>query len=425
MAAEVQNSEQRVSETLEGSKSEVELKNEADSSSDVEASSDEALEREAKQESTKEDETLEEEAQQESTQQDSEHDSSEQDLDDQESSEQESDEQEKEEPLDQESEDLQEDDCKVPAVSGDGDRHSQAQREIEAARALVESVDAEVQSSLEDVRRDLESLKSYETNSLQPLISESYRILEELKVQELPEVPEEVEVELEPSDKKDLKIRDLSKGGGKAFLLGTLTSLATLGAWWVYGAQKVGVAVIPDHIPNLTLLNKVCGGASLLIGPAQNPEAGAAIAIGTALLFGGFVFWLVKLMRSINNEKRAKETAKTASAYCRRMREWNRDLAKIKEQIAKVHEILKKYEVILDENNASLRRAIFIERVDSYKDLHDKSSKRLEEIEQILKQLEQLIKTPIAKDGAITPQGVEALEEAQRFLQSHIDNLYN
>ena len=168
--------------------------------------------------------------------------------------------------------------CEVIVPPEEGERYTRAQKQVEAARCLVESADAEIETCLENIRRDLEAFENYEEQTLKPIVSESRQMLSRLGVEELPALPEATPVDLEAPENERLEIRDLSSGKGMAFVWGLVAVLASLAGWWIYGAQRAGVPTIPTRTPDLGLLEKVAGAISRLIGPADwNSEEAHAI----------------------------------------------------------------------------------------------------------------------------------------------------
>lgn len=315
--------------------------------------------------------------------------------------------------------------CEVIVPPAEGDRHTRAQKQVEAARSQVESADAEIETCLENIRRDLEAFERYEEQKLKPIVDESRRLLAELGVEELPALPEATAVDLEAPDREALEIRDLASGKGTAFFWGLITTLAALAGWWIYGAQKAGVPVLPAQAPDLGLLERIAGGISLLVGPAQNAPVGAAIAIATALLLGGLVYWVLLGLRAAKNEKIAQEVVQEAGFYCRKKEECKEKMAQVREHLKELKRTAEKYQALLDEKNATLRRAIFIEQADALEKFHAKSRRTVEEVQELLQQLERLLGTPMAQEGMLTAESVEALRQAKRTVNDHILRLYS
>ena len=315
--------------------------------------------------------------------------------------------------------------CEIVVPPGEGDRHTRAQKQVEAARALVESADAEIEECIANIRNDLAKFEEYERSTLMPVVEESRRILTELEVGELPAGAVVAEVELENPAEEPLVIEDLPSGKGSAFGWGFLAALLTLLGWYLYGTSRAGISPIPDRIPDLGFFSTIAGKISLLIDQAANPSVGAAIALVTALLVGWIVYAVLVALRASRNQRIAEEIAQEAGFYCRKKEECKEKMAQVREHLKELQRTVQKYHVLLDEKNAALRRALFIEDADSLEKLHQRSRQTVEEIQELLQELNRVLATPMAKEGMLTKESVETLRHAKRVVNDQILRLYS
>ena len=306
-----------------------------------------------------------------------------------------------------------------------GDRHTRAQKQVEAARALVESADAEIEECIANIRNDLAKFEEYEQSTLLPVVEESRRILSGLGAGELPPGAVLSEVELENPAEEPLVIEDLSSGKGSAFGWGVLATLLALLGWYLYGASRAGVSPIPDRTPDLGFFSAIAGKISLLIDQAANPAVGAAIALVTALLAGWIVYAVLVALRASRNQRIAEEIAQEAGFYCRKKEECKEKMAQVREHLKELQRTVQKYHVLLDEKNAALRRALFIEDADSLEKLHRRSRQSVEELQELLRELHRVLETPMAKEGMLTKESVERLRHAKRVVNDQILRLYS
>jgi glutaredoxin 2 len=130
-------------------------------------------------------------------------------------------------------------------------------------------------------------------------------------------------------------------------------------------------------------------------------------------------------MRTAKNQRIAAEIEEQAGFYCRKKEECKTMMEQVREHLGALHQTVHKYEVLLAEKNAGLRRALFIEEAKSFDELHDKSREMARDIETMLKELDRLLATPMAKSGMLTEESVEALRHAKRVINDQILRLYN
>ena len=315
--------------------------------------------------------------------------------------------------------------CEIVVPPAEGDRHTRAQKQVEAARALVESADSEIEECIANIRKELENLEAYERSTLMPVMEESRRLLTKLGVGELPSGTAVAEVELENPAEEPLEIKDLPSGKAKAFGWGFLVTLLGLAGWYLYGASRAGLSPIPKQMPDLGFFSTIAGKISLLIDQSPNPSVGAAIALVSSLLAGWIVYAVLVAMQASRNEKIAEEIAQEAGFYCRKKEECKEKMAQVREHLKELQRTVEKYQVLLDEKNASLRRALFVENTDALEKLHQRSRQTVEEARELLQELDRILATPMAKEGMLTRESVEALRRAKRVVNDQILRLYS
>ena len=323
------------------------------------------------------------------------------------------------------SEEVSQEACEIVVAPAEGDRHTRARKQVEAARALVESADAEIEECIANIRNDLEKFEAYERSTLLPVMEESDRILTKLGIGELPAATVVSELELENPSEEPLVIEDLPSGKGKAFGWGFLVTLLTLVGWYFYGVSRAGLSPIPERVPDLGFFSTIAGKISLLIDQAANPSVGAAIALVSALLVGWIVYAVLVALQASRNQKIAEEIAQEAGFYCRKKEECKAKMAQVREHLKELQRTVEKYQILLDEKNAALRRALFIENADTLEKLHHRSRQNVEEVQELLQELNRILATPMAREGMLTRESVEALRRAKRVVNDQILSLYS
>lgn len=317
--------------------------------------------------------------------------------------------------------------CEKPAVEvpAEGDPNTIAQRRVLAAKLQVQSAEEEIEECIHNIQKDLEEFEAYERASLLPVVEESQKLLEAIGMEEAAIEPTLAELELEnPIDEK-LEIRELSSGKGGAFFWGFLGALATVAGWYGYAVGKAGAPLVPQKVPDIDSLSALAGKISLLVGPTENPSVGAAMVIGSALVVWWFIYMVLVSMRASKNRRIAEEIEEQAGFFCQKKEECKAMMEKVREHLQTLGQTARKYEVLLAEKNAGLRRALYIEEAKEFDQLHAKSQEMAREIEAMLKELDRLLGTPMARSGILTEESVEALRHAKRVINDQILRLYS
>jgi len=308
-----------------------------------------------------------------------------------------------------------------------GNRQKLAQSKVEEAREKVKSAEEEIEICLQNIRNDLEKFGKYEKDILIPVVEEGRSLLKSIGMDEIPaiELPA-LESEFENHENDTIQIDDLPSGKGSSFFFALLGGIAVLASWFIFAALRSGMPVIPDKIPDLSFLSLLAENISDVLGIGKNPAMGAAVATGTALLFMWIIYAVRVSMRSARNLKQAEKIEEEAGFYCRRKEECRAKMEEVRKHLKSLDQTIRRYEVVLAEKNASLRRAIHIEENSGdFNSLHEKTKETARETYRMIRSLERLLETPMARAGMLTSQSVEALREAKRMINDMILRLYS
>ena len=296
---------------------------------------------------------------------------------------------------------------------------------VRAAKQKVLSAEEEIEACLQNIQNDLREFEEYEQKSLVPVVEESQRLLKKIGMDEAAVEPTLTELELENPEEEPLRIQEPSSGKAGAFFWGLIAATATVAGWYAYAVKELGTPFIPQKVPDMGSFSALAGKISLLIGPQEHPPVGAAIVVGSALTVWIVVYMILVGMRKAKNRRIAEEVEEQAGFYCKKKEECKTMMEQVREHLKSLHETVERYEVLLDEKNAGLRRAIFVEEAESFDQLHERSKAMAREMEELLKELDALLATPMAKSGVLTPESVEALRHAKRVINDQILRIYS
>jgi len=296
---------------------------------------------------------------------------------------------------------------------------------VQAAKARVKSAEEEIEECMEKIQSDLAAFEAYEQKSLLPVVEESQRLLESIGMEEAAIEPALTELELENPEEAKLEIREPSSGKAGAFFWGMIAAAATVAGWYAYAVKQLGTPFIPQKIPDIGSFSALAGKISLLIGPQEHPPVGAALVVGSAVVVWWLVYMILVGIRTAKNRRIAEEVEEQAGFYCQKKEECKTMMEQVREHLKSLHDTVEKYTVLLDEKNAGLRRAIFVEEAERFDQLHERSQAMAREMEELLKELDRLLATPMAKSGVLTPESVEALRHAKRVINDQILRLYS
>lgn len=300
------------------------------------------------------------------------------------------------------------------------------QEKVEYARSIVEDADSKVYECLAVVKKDIDEFEEYEQESLVPVIDESRRLLDRLGVddEEIGELPHvNADISAVENDEK-LYVNDLPSGKGGAFFWGLIGGLATLAGWYAFAAKEAGMSMVPQSL-DMDTIEKLSAKLSESIGFSANAQAGLAVAVASAVLIFIIIYSIKVSLQTSKNEELAKEIENKAVEYKSEKEQCRLNMEAIDEHIRNLRDVALKYEVLLDEKNAAVRRAIRIEGVATFDDLHENSKKEIEHLMTLIREIERLIEAPVIENGALSQHGANLLRDTEKLLQNHIDNIYS
>jgi len=307
-----------------------------------------------------------------------------------------------------------------------GSRQKQAREKVEAARKRVHDAEEEIENCLQKIRGDLARFEQYEHQTLIPVMEEGRQLLKKIGVDEIRDLSvSPAETELEYPEEEKMRIGDLPSGRGSSFLYALLGGIAALAGWTGYAALKAGVALSPAGLSDLASLSRLAGSLAEGLGLGSNPAVGAAVAVTSSLLLMWIIYAVRVSLRASSNLKKARKIEEEAGFYCQKKEECKAKMEQVREHLKTMDQTAHKYEVLLAEKNAALRRALYLEEAQSFDALHARTQETVRETGRMIRELEHLLETPMARSGILTEESVEALRQAKRVVNDLILRLYS
>lgn len=321
-----------------------------------------------------------------------------------------------------------EESCETKKPRPKGKKQAVAKAIISEAQREVISAEEEIAECLDNIRRDLEAFEAYERAEVAPVLKESHTLLQQTGIGELPEKPLPGErVDLENPEVEKIEIKPLSSGRFGAFFTGLIAAAATVGGWYYFAATKMGLPLVPKTLPTPDEAKAMLATVSEVVkdlGLGTGFEIGAAIVGGSALLALWIVYAVMVSMRASKNLRIAEKMEEEASFYCTKKKECKEKMKLVREHLNDLGKLVKKYEAVLRENNAGLKRAFVIEGTQSFGGLHARTQELARSTQSLLDAVETLLATPMAQSGMLTMESANELAKAESLLNEYLEKLY-
>jgi hypothetical protein len=299
---------------------------------------------------------------------------------------------------------------------------------IVEARTIIEEADITTQSCMEILDEDLHRYESAKSK----LINESINPAQSLFVEVGFDSSIEQELgadEIDFSDIKKIKpiyVKELSSGKFGAFILALIAGLAVVVGWIYVASNALGIVVDVTKIPTPNIQDKILtwiGGG--ITGGEGNAMIGMAILAISAIVAIWVVYAIKVFMRETQNYKTAQKVKEDADFYCTQKEECQEKMKRISEHINSVIDAINTSKIYIDEQNATIKRILHIERGIEFENLHERSQEEINNTNILVNGIKQLISTPMAtKYGTLSEDAEVILLKTQRRQETYRDKLY-
>jgi len=301
-----------------------------------------------------------------------------------------------------------------------------AHEKIEKAKTLTEETKEQIIECMNNIDKDIEKLNAEKELFYNSALKPGEMLLKQVGVEEdsLDILPKS-SVELIDPDRDSVEIETLSTGRLKGFFFALLAGIATFMGWAFTASKTLGFSIPPEKMPDFPRLNKMLEWTSAQLGQGANATIGAAVVVIAILLVMWIVYSLIVSMRASKNLRIANETEEAVSLYCTNKEECKQKMEKVREHIQNSSTTLAKYKVLLEEQNAKIRRALFLEDAEDFEGLHAHTKADIATTQHLITEVKKLLEAPISEAGILTKEAIDTLNKANKTINDHIMKLYS
>jgi len=302
--------------------------------------------------------------------------------------------------------------------------HDEIVKKVEATKELAESKYKEYLQAEDELENITKNFIELENKILNTTVADSLELLKRLGVDSLAD--EEAAIsEIQKDNKEQLiTIKRPSKGNLKGFFVGLIGTIATIGGALAYGAKMANLPINSATFLQKANLDTIATKYAELIN-VKGTMPGYAL-VGVSSLLVGFI--LYKIVTAIQKSKNSKYVEKIEKDTKQFIENLNNKIAKIYdlgEHIEHIKQVMQKYDIILQEQNAKIRRMLFIEQPEDGVDSLQRASKlEVEKTVLILDELLKLMNTPVNDGIEIREESKERLHSANSVINEVIKKLY-
>ncbi len=309
---------------------------------------------------------------------------------------------------------------KTPAKKQD-----ELEEKLENIKQEIESIYQEYQNTLQEFEQLSAALASQENAIISTTINTTQELLKELYADGNEDFANTI-AKIELDNKKEiLEVKKPSKGRFKGVFLGTAATLLTVAGLGAYGAKlanlPINLATFSQKSNIDTIVSKYL--ELMKLGHMQ-PSNGYIILAAGSILVGFIVYKIITFTQKLKNKKYVEHLETNAKEYKEELLSQISELQKVIEQIPQIQELNEKYDILLQEQNAKLKRILFFEKPNNYEELHTLSKAEIEKTQLLLKELLTLMNTPLLKANSLNEDALTNFQSAQTTLEELLKKLY-
>jgi len=303
--------------------------------------------------------------------------------------------------------------------------HNEIVQRVENTKELATLKFNEYTNADNDLNRLSSEFIEQENRILNSTVSTSLELLKSLNVESLADASSVVNEIKKDNSESMLKVKTPSKGNFKGFTLGLIGTLATVAGALFYGAKVSNLPLNMATFMQKVNLDTIATKYANLINIKDTPLVGYALVGAVALVVGGILHKLVTWMQKGKNVKYADRIERDLEDYTSNIDNKIVAIDKLYKHIENIQLVMNKYDIILQEQNAKIRRMFFIEQPeDGINSLQRASRLEVEKTQLILDELLELMNTPVNDDVNIREESISRLQGANSVINEVIKKLY-
>ena len=295
---------------------------------------------------------------------------------------------------------------------------------VDKIKEDAESIYNEYNEFVKKLESSSADLAKQENEIIQTTINKTMSLFKELGVENLASINDKLsEVKLDNKEEL-LQVKYPSSGRAKGFFYGLLASVATLGGLVAYGSKLSNLPLALSTFMQKNNLDTIASKYLTLLNINKAPIYGYVLVGGASLVVGFIIYKITTFMQKLKNEKYVKSLEENTIEYRDRLKNKIEDIKELLAHLDKIKLVNKKYDVILQEQNAKINRMLFIEQPKELDDLHKTSKLEVEKTLLIVDELIKLMDTPVSKDDKINEESIANLASANSVINEVIKKLY-
>jgi hypothetical protein len=302
--------------------------------------------------------------------------------------------------------------------------HEEIVETVEATKQFAQSKYNDYLKSEEELDEVIKDFIEQENKILDSTVNDAIELLNKLQVDSLADENRAISQIQKDNQEQLITIKKPSKGIGKGFFTGLIATAVTAGGILAYGAKLANLPLNSATFMQKNNLDTIALKLAELIN-LKGSAYGYALIGAVSLLVGAIFYKIITLIQVSKNSKYVEKIQKDTQEFIENLEYKMYKIGSLKEHIEHIKLVMQKYDIILQEQNAKIRRMLFIEQPeDGINSLQRASKLEVEKTLLILDELLKLMNTSVNEGVEIKQESKERLHSANSVINEVIKKLY-
>jgi len=305
--------------------------------------------------------------------------------------------------------------------------HERALSITDDASKIMEQAEAQVSECMLLLDEDLKNLKESKASLKSEALDESQKLLLDLGFEaSMLEDEPEVAFGYEEEDKQEkVEVKSVSSGKFTSFLLASIIGAILTVISLFASAKSIGISLDFNKLSDIDYLMPLLQPIGKLFITDASANVGGAVLVGIIFIIMYIIYIIRVSLRATQNLKDAQATHEQAEFYCTSKEECKKEMDRVDAHLNETIKTIEYFKVLLSEQNAKLRRVLFIEEKQNFQFYHYKTQIELENSQKLVNAINNLLGTPMAERGRLSSEAEDVLVKTKLVVNKYIQTIYD
>jgi len=298
-------------------------------------------------------------------------------------------------------------------------KHHAAKKLVEEAKSIVQSSENEMQDCKLLLADDLREYEHAKQALKMGGLDDAKALLSELGYDDASIEIDENQVVFEAKDDVEpIVLKDVHSGRFTGLLLSLIGGAVTLGGLVYWATEKLGMTLDITKVPSNETIHNIFGWFGTQIGRPDDAINGALVVAAVVLAVMILIYLLRVGLKGSANLRFATQQMKETQKYITHKTNCKVEMDRVDAHITDAIEVLKDYEVLLNEQAGKLKRILHFEgQKDTLSDYHTKSVSEMKDTQNLIENIGRFMATPMSEEGKLSGKSTLFLHSAKEALQ--------